>query len=228
MSNSHTQAPNKSPLANYILQKMLLTNRADPFSVDTICIHIADVRHIVEDSTPVVYVDNAGQVVARVSGEQVEAVLGPHIDSIRGSAPAIATPEFNSLPADWVPSPETLKKIEEMGFVEAGQKDKLITEMRAWSESNGGKKRRIWDYVLLSFASRTLLAQTATAAESLQESLYFALHECETLREQLQEKSKALPADPVIDAVDAAMAALSKPSKARKQSTRKNTKARNE
>lgn len=32
---------------------------------------------------PVIYVDNRGQLVSRVSDEQVEAVLGPHVDRIR-------------------------------------------------------------------------------------------------------------------------------------------------
>lgn len=34
---------------------------------------------------PVIYVDNNGELVSRVSAEQVEAVLGPHVDQIRSA-----------------------------------------------------------------------------------------------------------------------------------------------
>ncbi|KWT70796.1 MULTISPECIES: hypothetical protein [unclassified Variovorax] len=34
-------------------------------------------------ATPVIYVSSNGQLVSRVSAEQVEAVLGPHVDQIR-------------------------------------------------------------------------------------------------------------------------------------------------
>ena len=41
---------------------------------------------------PVIYIDHRGELISRVSAEQVEAVLGPHIDAIRKRFGMNATP----------------------------------------------------------------------------------------------------------------------------------------
>jgi hypothetical protein len=221
MSHSDNQALSKSLLTDCILQKMLLTNRADPFATDTICIHISDVRSIVDESTPVVYVDNAGHVVSRVSSEQVESLIGPHVDSIRGTSSV--KNEYHFLPEDWMPSQETMDKIEAMGFVSEIQKESLLAEMRLWSMVNGSKKKLDWDYALLSFASRIRFAEASHKSIALQEDLKVALLECEALRKQLAQRSDVPQAVPVTDAVDS----LKSP-KPRKKYARKSAKVKGE
>ena len=43
--------------------------------------------------TPVIYIDRQGNLISKVSAEQVEAVLGPHVDHIRSLIDAQAAIE---------------------------------------------------------------------------------------------------------------------------------------
>lgn len=168
----------KQSLTESIVQSMLLTDRADPGAFDTVCIHLDDVRRICDGLTPVVYVDQTGGVVSRVSDEQFEAVVGPYVDTIRR---------------------ETLAKSDLNQVHEILSKDVISFE--------GGSIKEI---------------------ASLQKSLDGALRECEFLREKLRSMTEALPAGATLDPYEVAMAALIKPSKHRKQYSRKNAKARSE